>query len=323
MIRYWLGFAVCLVTLTTAQAELRINQIQFVGSHNSYKQAMSEPYRTLLAWSDEDAAKALEYSHPSLAQQLDLGLRKLELDVFYGPETGEFIVGHIQLIDMNSHCETLRLCLEQLVRWSLAHPSHEPIWISFNAKDQIIDWLPEPVTFDAEALNALDEVLEASLGGMLIRPASVKVTGQSQPIWPLLDDARGKFLLVLDETGLKRDLYLTGWQKRPMFAAVDADHPAAAVLIINDPVAERARIQALVEAGFLVRTRADANTVEARANDTGRRDAAFASGAQAVSTDFYLSRNAFGNDYRVWIEEGVRCNPVSAPKNCAVKTIER
>ena len=47
MIPHWLGLAVCLVALTTAQAELRINQVQFVGSHNSYKQAMSEPYRTL------------------------------------------------------------------------------------------------------------------------------------------------------------------------------------------------------------------------------------------------------------------------------------
>ena len=113
MIPHWLGLAVCLVALTTAQAELRINQVQFVGSHNSYKQAMSEPYRTLLSWSDENTAKALEYSHLPLAQQLDLGLRKLELDVFYRPQTGEFTVGHIQLIDMNSHCETLRLCLDQ------------------------------------------------------------------------------------------------------------------------------------------------------------------------------------------------------------------
>ena len=101
-----------------------------------------------------------------------------------------------------------------------------------------------------------------------------------------------------------------------MFAAVDADHPTAAVLIINDPVAEQARIRDLVSVGFLVRTRADANTVEARANDIRRRDAAFASGAQAISTDYYLPSNPFGNDYRVWIEEAVSCNPISAPVIC-------
>jgi len=316
MARSWAVVTACLFTLSIAHAQLRINQIQFVGSHNSYKQAMSEPYRTLLAWSDEDAAKALDYSHIPLSEQLDLGVRKLELDVFYQPETGKFPVGHIQLIDMNSHCATLRFCLEELVRWSRAHPDHAPIWISFNAKDQAIDWLPKPTPFDTDAFNALDDVLEASLADKLIRPAAVKVVGQSRPNWPLLDEARGKFLLVLDETGLKQALYLNGWRDRPMFAAVDADHPAAAVLIINDPVAEQSRIRALVSAGFLVRTRADANTLEARANDTSRRDAAFASGAQAISTDYYLPAQGFGNDYRVWIEGGVRCNPVLASLNC-------
>lgn len=151
--------AAWLFTLTTVQAELRINQIQFVGSHNGYKQVMSESYRTLLACSDEDAANALEYVRIPLSQQLDLGLRKLELDVFYQPQSGEFPVGHIRLIDMNSHCATLRLCLEQLVRWSLAHPDHQPIWISFNAKDQAIDWLPQPTPVDADAFDALDDVL--------------------------------------------------------------------------------------------------------------------------------------------------------------------
>jgi hypothetical protein len=319
VVRFWVGLTVWLLMLTTARADLRINQIQFVGSHNSYKQTMSEPYRTLVKWFDDDIANALDYAHPPLGAQLDLGLRKVELDVFYQPETGEFIVGHVQLIDMNSHCLTLRQCLEQLVRWSRSHPEHEPIWISFNAKDEVIDWLPEPAPFDAAAFNALDQVLEASLDGMLIRPETVKVPGQFKPNWPRLDDARGKFLLVLDESGVKQELYLSGWRKRPMFVAVDADHAAAAVLIVNDPITEQESIRHWVRAGFLVRTRADADTMEARINDTRRRDAALASGAHAISSDYYLPSNGFSNDYRVWIEGGIRCNPISAPVTCAVE----
>lgn len=276
---------------------------------------MSESYRTLLAWSNEDAAKALEYVRIPLSQQLDLGLRKLELDVFYQPQSGEFPVGHIRLIDMNSHCATLRLCLEQLVRWSLAYPDHQPISISFNAKDQVIDWLPQPTPVDADAFDALDDVLEASLGSKLIRPNNVKVAGQLQPNRSRLDDARGKFLLILDESGLKREFYLSGWRERPMFVSADADLPAAAVLIINDPMAEQARIQGLVKAGFPVRTRADADTIEGRASDTRRRDAAFTSGVQAISTDYYLPTKTFGNDFRMWVEGGIRCNPISAPMN--------
>jgi hypothetical protein len=87
-------------------------------------------------------------------------------------------------------------------------------------------------------------------------------------------------------------------------------------MIVNDPIAEGPRILQLVSDGFMVRTRADADTLEARQNDTRRRDAAFASGAQAISTDYYLPTNLFGNDYRVTIAGGLRCNPVNAPTEC-------
>lgn len=298
------------------RAELRINHLQFVGSHNSYKQPMSGVYYTLLNLLDENAAKALQYSHEPLHRQLDLGLRKLELDVFYqGPSQG-FVIGHVQVIDMNSHCSSLRDCLGQLLQWSEANPTHAPIWISFNAKDQSIGWLPDPQRFDAAAFAAMDQAIEDVLGPRLIRPAQVKPEATEQPVWPSLTDARGKFLLILDEGGAKRDLYQDQWLRRPMFVNQAASHPAAAVMIVNDPIAEGPRIRQLVSDGFMVRTRADADTLEARQNDTRRRDAAFASGAQAISTDYYLPTNLFGNDYRVTIAGGLRCNPVNAPTEC-------
>jgi len=65
-----------------------------------------------------------------------------------------------------------------------------------------------------------------------------------------------------------------------------------------------------------VRTRADADTEEARSGDTTRRDAALASGAHFVSTDYPVPDPRF-TDYRVGIPgEGVaRCNPVN-PGEC-------
>ena len=72
-----------LFTLFTAHAEVRVHQIQFVGKHNSYKLAMSGLYQTVLGLVDADDALALDYQHMLLHDQLDLGLRKLELDVFY------------------------------------------------------------------------------------------------------------------------------------------------------------------------------------------------------------------------------------------------
>ena len=309
-----------LFTLFSVHAEVRINQIQFVGSHNSYKLAMPGLYQTVLGLVDADAALALDYQHMPLHDQLNLGLRKLELDVFYQPQSQSFPVGHVQVIDMNSHCPTLRTCLAQLLQWSDAHPEHAPIWIGFNAKDQQIGWLPDPAPFDVRAFAAMDAVLEEMLGSRLIRPGDVKPQGARAPNWPTLNDARGKFLLILDEGGQKREMYLEGWRQRPMFTTVGPEHPAAAVMIVNDPLRDFERIRALVRDGYMVRTRADANTVEARVNDTNRRQAAFASGAQAVSTDYYSPSNPFGNNYRVWIVGGVRCNPVAGPLVCNLES---
>jgi hypothetical protein len=52
----------------------------------------------------------------------------------------------------------------------------------------------------------------------------------------------------------------------------------------------------------------------------GRRDAAFASGAQLVSTDFYLPA-PFGNDYRVTLPGGGagRCNPLLVEGGCVLE----
>ena len=311
-----------MLAIAQVQADLRINQVQFVGSHNSYKQAMSGFYQVVLGLIDVDKAKSLDYEHVPLHDQLDLGLRKLELDVFYQPQSRTFRVGHVQVIDMKSHCLTLRACLAEVVHWSDANPQHAPIWISFNAKDQQIDWLPAPTLFDAQAFSTMDAVLEEVMGVRLIRPAAVKAPGASLPNWPTLDEARGKFLLILDEGGVKRETYLNGWRQRPMFTPVEIEHPASAVMIVNDPIKDFERIQKLVRGGFMVRTRADANTVEARANDIERQQAAFASGAQAVSTDYYTPTNPFGNNYRVWLASGERCNPVSAPPQCRQEDIE-
>lgn len=294
-------------------AGIRINQIQFVGSHNSYKQAMPNGFIKQLMQVNPTLVESLEYQHVPLAQQLDLGIRKLELDVFYVADENQFLVGHVQQIDMNSNCATLRNCLNQVRAWSQNSPAHGPLWISFNAKDGYILGLPSPEAFTPVAFALMDSVVEEVLGDNLILPQEI-IDLQ----WPLLEEARGKFILILDEGGTKRDMYYDGWQQRPMFTNAPEGHPAAAIMIVNEPVEQFDEIQRLVAAGYMVRTRADADTREARENDTSRRDAAFASGAQAVSTDYYLPATHFGNDYQVILPKAVICNPVTAPADCRV-----
>jgi hypothetical protein len=104
--------------------------------------------------------------------------------------------------------------------------------------------------------------------------------------------------------------------------------PDAAFIKENDPTgANRDRIRDEVRQGYMVRTRADADTREARADDPRRRDQALASGAQWVSTDYPAPGIAarFGSGYRVRVpnHRPARCNPVNAPRRCRGIRLDR
>ena len=119
---------------------------------------------------------------------------------------------------------------------------------------------------------------------------------------------------MLDEDAAKVALYRgkrRSLEGRVMFVNTDEASPAAAYLTLNDPVRDGERIRRDVATGFLVRPRADADTAEARRNDTTRRNAAFASGAQYVSTDYMHPDARFGA-YRARLpgEAVARCNPI-------------
>ena len=88
--------------------------------------------------------------------------------------------------------------------------------------------------------------------------------------------------------------------------------PDAAFTELNDGPASE--IEKLVRQGYLVRTRSDDSTHEARTNDTKRRDAMLKSGAQIVSTDYPASEPArWEGHYFVALPGNAtaRCNPVN------------
>ena len=102
--------------------------------------------------------------------------------------------------------------------------------------------------------------------------------------------AQGKFIFGLDNEDDSRERYLGLSPRKDLtgrlcFVSVGAEHPAAAWMKRNDPLASFDEIQSLVKRGFMVRTRADADMVEVLANDRKRMNAAMSSGAQWISTD--------------------------------------
>ena len=90
--------------------------------------------------------------------------------------------------------------------------------------------------------------------------------------------------------------------------------PLSAYITLNEPIKDPASIRAALADGRLVRTRADADTQEARRGDVTRRDTAFALGAQYVSTDYMKPDARFG-PYQVTMPGGViaRLRPTPTP----------
>ena len=81
--------------------------------------------------------------------------------------------------------------------------------------------------------------------------------------WPDVDDLRDRFVFTLDDTSPKRDLYRAvhpDTRDRLIFVSAQPPDDDAAFTVVNDPVADGDLIRELVEQGYMVRTRTDADT---------------------------------------------------------------
>jgi hypothetical protein len=294
-----------------------------------------------------------------------LGIRQFELDVFADPEGGRFArpaalrlvkgleppgselltpgfkVLHVPDLEYRSTCTLLVSCLTAIRDWSTSHPWHVPIMIMIEVKDGALDD-PEgvgyvrPLPIDAAALRALDrEIRSVFADDHLVTPdrvrgrhATLAAAVQSDG-WPVLRAVRGKVLFALDNTDEHRTEYLRGnpsLEGRVLFVSSMPGEPSAAFVKMNESLGDNEKlIQDNVRKRFLVRTRADVPTEEARTGSTARRDSAFRSGAQYVSTD-YPEFSPFGSGYRARLpgaeETGARCNPVNAPAGCRSEWLE-
>ncbi|ALO45071.1 phosphatidylinositol-specific phospholipase C1-like protein [Pseudohongiella spirulinae] len=339
---------------------LRLNQVQVLGSHNSYKRWPAEALIEELNAYRPDWARDITYEHRPLQEQLEtLGLRQFELDVFADPLGGHyadpaggllvddptletnraimsqpgFKVLHSQDLDYRTTCLTLQDCLSEIRNWSIANPSHLPIMIMLELKDAPRqNWGPitytTPVSFTEQLVVDVDDDIWAVFDREhVITPDDVR--GQSDSLeqailnngWPTLAQSRGKVLFAMDNTGRHRDLYLQqapGLEGRAMFVSMNPGHPTAAFIKMNNAIDDHEQIRDNVARGYLVRTRSDVPSHEARTGDTTRRELALDSGAQYISTD-YAEPSPFGSGYQVVLPDGpghARCNPVSAPAGC-------
>lgn len=296
---------------------LRLSDVQVRGTHNSYH--VDTHGGSVEAWA---------YTHAPLTEQLDrLGIRQIELDVFYDEQDGLQVM-HVPFLDTGTRCKQFSDCLSEIRRFSDAYPGHFPIYVQIEPKADIPD-------ADLESFFAKleGEILAAFPRERVLTPDEVK--GDSPSLrealrtrgWPLLSSLRGRVFFAFDTTGPLRTAYthrLADLRGRLLFVDSAPTDPFAGVSVLNDPQ-DPAGVMAIdkaVRAGLLVRSRADADTKEARVGDTSRGAVALSSGAHFISTDYPETVSGFSYHFEVPGGKPARCNPVTAPKDCTPLALE-
>ena len=234
------------LTADNSEQCLRLNHIQVLGTHNSYKLDLPDELIQRVNTFIPNWSTNIEYGHRSLTDQLEiLGIRQFELDIFADTSgglfsrpagallanDGDFIdrpemmepgmkVLHVQDIDYRSTCLTFIRCLEEIRDWSLLNPNHLPITILVELKDSQAasrgDFpLTVPIPFDKELMASVDEeILRVFDRRHIIMPDDVRgsyPTLQEAVLstgWPTLAESRGRVLFALDNTGRHRNEYL-------------------------------------------------------------------------------------------------------------------
>lgn len=83
------GSAVAVAEPEPEPVPVRMNQLQVIGTHNSYHIAPAEALLAVIGKMKEDWRGALDYTHRPLPEQFEkLGVRQIELDVFADPQGG-------------------------------------------------------------------------------------------------------------------------------------------------------------------------------------------------------------------------------------------
>lgn len=305
-----------------------MNQIKVLASHNSYKVAPTartmkfiEKFKRFLG--EDNQPFQLAYSHVSLRDQFSkFNIRGIELDVYNDPEGGHFFkhklnffipkqkikdaayeamkkpgfkIIHIPDIDYQTHYLTLESALLELNGWSMENPSHAPIFVNIELKSRamgdeskILNWLgfPKAIPFTSQAFHQMDSLFKSTLKTLYSPSAFIHGEASMQERlknqgWPLLQDIRGRIFVIIQGKGS---------DQFPTFGSAfkyGNEQDSNCIFLLRDNPKDVNVLQMLSER-FMIRTRTDAGTIEARKNDFSRLKEALQSKAQILSTDYYI-----------------------------------
>jgi len=221
---------------------------------------------------------------------------------------------HIADVDYESNYPTFISALEEINTWSNNHPSHLPLYVNLEIKREapgdyskflrFLGFQKAPKTDSTVFLEIHKEIIEVFGDKMdkLLKPKELKGSFHSVNErllvdgWPKLNDCLGKIIFIID--GDIDGYYLNQLNNGadlPLFIYTEPNQSCCAFVIRNNPLNKEKEIKELSNY-YIVRTRSDAGTIEARENNYTVFNAAIASEAQIISTDYYradLSLSAY------------------------------
>lgn len=295
------------------QAELengiKFNEMIFLGTHNSYQTPNTKTTKKLFAnLSDLTfglvSAHTVDFYSQTLTEQLNCGIRSLEMDIETFDRNGEisFTCMHSPYFEMTTSCYDFALAMKEIAMWSDNNPNHLPITIIIEPKAFFIP-LENMEFFNIEYAKELDNVLRKALGDKLFTPADMLRDyadfGEMRAAddWCKVSDMLGKVLIILHDTGVTEkyislDPSIKSQAMFPMLRENGTDRDCASFILSNKPnQLLKISDEVIKEKKLIVRTRADKYL---EITDE-RLEGALKSGAQIISTDY---------PYRTDLKEG-------------------
>lgn len=194
---------------TANNASVRMNQIQVIGTHNSYHAGLAPSEAKLMQTRNPKVYQTLEYRHRPLDQQFSSGIRQIELDIFADSQGGRyahpagpdavsaaglakdpefdpqgimdrpgFKVMHLQDFDYRSTCQPFLACLTIIREWSRSHPQNLPIYVLLETKQSDLPaqyHATTPENFTSSTFDALDaEIRSVFPPNEMITPDQVR-----------------------------------------------------------------------------------------------------------------------------------------------------
>jgi len=294
------------VNFNLNDTSIKLNEIQILATHNSYKKTGSDIGRFFVGLGDSfDEARALKYGYKNLTDQFEAGVRSMEFDLRL--RKTQFVLTHVPLVDNSSVAPDFSQALEEIYLFSSNNPNHIPIIILMEIKDDwmILDHALQVI--ESKHLENLNVLLNEKLRDQLFTPKMMMETGKSLKEtvqttgWPSVNALLGKVIFVLHPGNFTKMYYELDetLQKQPMFIGAYSSgihQPYASFIVNNNPSV--AEISPLVQENFIVRTRIDANLIFKQEDF----DQAMLSGAQILTSDFLIGRKDLKTSEVIYFE---------------------